>query len=219
VKGRLRPAPPIALCGLAIGACIVLPPADPVSWPDTRPAILHGSVVPPADDILTQLPSDGTLLLPIELDDADESFQYELFVDYAAAGCLSLSSCPSLVGQGAFSPSLTAKDGGIMVIGVSFDTDVAQVRLATPFCHRIEVVVGRTFAAVHVPASPGGDSITWLYDADGTRQACPFEDAATAAEGGGDGGAEEDAARAAQTAVEAGDSAPTADGAPGQQDP
>src|SRR5580704_8726801 len=65
---------------MAVG-CLVAPPPDLPAEPLRRPTILHDSVVPPADQVLTELPTGG-FLVPVELEDPNEAYCFEVFVDY-----------------------------------------------------------------------------------------------------------------------------------------
>jgi len=169
---RLRRAPGLAHgWAVLLAGCFVAPSPALSQWPARRPTIVHDSVVPSTNRILTQLPVDSTLLVPVELDDPNESVEYELFVDYYA------SDPTSLVANGQTLPNVSASRGAILVIGLSLDTNAARARLSTPDCHRIEAMVAHGFTAVHAPDGVGGDSVTWLYDGAGNAEACPVADA------------------------------------------
>jgi hypothetical protein len=165
---------------LLLAGCFVASPPALSQWPARRPTIVHDSVVPSSDQILKQLPVDSTLLVPVEIDNPNESVEYELFIDYQA------SDATSLVAKGQSLPTTSPGGGATLVIGFSLATNVARARLSTPYCHRIEAMVAHRFSAVHAPDIVGGDSVTWLYNGTGNAQACPAADAGPL--DGGDGG-------------------------------
>jgi hypothetical protein len=158
---------------LATAACIVAPPPDLPPQYVHRPTILHDSVVPPANEILTasQLPDSGelTFLIPIQLDDPSAPFLWRMFIDY--------NYDPSSVPQepdtgGQFQPTISTLDGGTVVLSVT--VAFQDGKLATPYCHRIEFVVAYGFSAPHTPDSLGGDTVTWLYNGAGGSDGCPL---------------------------------------------
>jgi len=166
-------------CALLMTGCFVAPPPALTQWPPRRPTILHDSVVPSTNQILAQLPVDSVLLVPVEIDDPNESFEYRLFIDYQAA------DETSLVAEGQSSRPTSAGSGPIVVLALSLDTNVAGARLSTPYCHRIEAMVGHGFSAFHALDTVGGDSVTWLYDGAGNAETCPMADAGPEVDGNG----------------------------------
>jgi len=166
-------------CALLMTGCFVAPPPALSQWPARRPTILHDSVVPSTNQILAQLPVDSVLLVPVEIDDPNESFKYRLFIDYQEA------DQTSLVAEGQSLPTASAGSGASVVLALSLDTNVAAARLSTPYCHRIEAMVGHGFSAFHALDTVGGDSVTWLYDGAGNAEACPTADAGPEVDGNG----------------------------------
>jgi hypothetical protein len=155
---------------LATAACIVAPPPDLPPAVAHRPTILHDSVVPPADQILTsaEVPDGGalTFLVPVELDDPSRQFSWELFIDYDPY----TASAPFLYGQ--VQPTASTVDAGTVVVAIPLSFQ--DGRLSTPYCHRVEFLVAYTFSAFHTPDSLGGDIVTWLYNGAGGLDGCPL---------------------------------------------
>jgi hypothetical protein len=133
-----------------------------------RPTILHDSVQPPADRVLTEWPSDGTFVVPVALDDPGQSFQYDLFVDYEGP-----SSTPTI------EPTVvqpTFADAGVVVVSFFLDKNARELEPSS--CHHIEFLVASAFSAdsPHTPDDVGGDSVTWLYNGTGSAFGCaPFD--------------------------------------------
>jgi hypothetical protein len=162
-------------------ACIVAPPPDLPPQVAHRPTILHDSVVPPADQILTasDIPLGGalTFLVPVELDDPNRQFSWELFIDYDPYA----ASAPFLYGQ--VQPTASTADAGTVVVAIPLSFQ--DSRLSSPYCHRIEFLVAYSFSAFHTPDSLGGDVATWLYNGAGGDDGCPASyDASALGEGG-----------------------------------
>jgi hypothetical protein len=189
---RAEPRPPLRRIVAAVGACvlagalatvacIVAPPPDLPPQPLHRPTILHDSVVPPTDQILTaaQIADGGSLtfLIPVELDDPDRQFSWELFVDYDPY------TTPGPFLYGAVQPTPSAVDAGTVVVAIPVSFE--DRRLSSPYCHRIEFIVAYSFSAFHTPDSLGGDTATWLYNGAGGSDGCPTSYDASAL---GDGG-------------------------------
>jgi hypothetical protein len=174
----------LSACALAVllplAACIVAPPPDLPPQPVSRPTILHDSVFPPADQILTgaEIPDGGTLtfLVPVDLVDPTRAFSWELFVDYDPYS----ATAPLLFGQ--VQPTPGSVDGGTIV--VPFSLDFGQAPLDMAYCHRIQFLVAYTFSASHTPDSLGGDSVTWLYNGAGGVNGCPPFDASALGDSG-----------------------------------
>jgi hypothetical protein len=157
--------------GLAVtGACITAPPPDLPPLPAHRPTILRGSVVPPPDTPLVQWPVDKTFLVPVELYDPNQTFWYDVFVDYDPVNNTSPKVYPQPV-----VPNAATMDGGVFLVsfGLNAPDDPG------PLCHRIEVLVAHEFNkfSPHTPDSVGGDSVSWLYTAGGGPDGCPEYDA------------------------------------------
>ncbi len=168
------------LGALVAGACIVAPPPDLPPQQVVRPTILHDAVVPPADGILTSadLSQSGVMnfLVPVVLEDPNQAFAWELFVDYDAY----TNDRPCSLGT--VQPTPGAMDGG--TIGVPFSLHFDDCNLAAPYCHRIEFVVAYSFSEYHIPDSIGGDSVVWLYNGAGGTNGCTPYDASAFGEGG-----------------------------------
>jgi hypothetical protein len=183
-----RVAAAVLACGLAAlvaAACIVAPPPDLPPQPVSRPTILHDAVTPPADAILTpaDVPPNGlmTFVVPVELNDPNSAFSWEVFVDYDAYP--NAYTNDGLCSYATEEPTPGTVDGGTVVVPFSLHVD--DCKLAAPYCHRIEFVVAYSFSAHHVPDSIGGDNVLWWYNGAGGTAACPPPyDASAFGEGG-----------------------------------
>jgi hypothetical protein len=157
----------IATC--AIGACIVAdPPPDIPAPPPHHPTILHGSVVPPTTQVLSD-PSAANLTfeVPVELEDPNASFEWNVFVDYDPH----LNLSPSFGRRE--SPDLTQVDGGVRIIEFSITPPDPSS------CHVIEFVVALEFSvgSGHTPDQYGGDTVSWFYNPSGDPGGCATYDA------------------------------------------
>lgn len=174
------------LAGLTLAtACITLAPRDLPQSVAQGPTILRYAVVPPTDEILTALPLQG-FVVPVQLDEPSASFAWEVFVDYdpdAGTG-----TTPVLVADQNDSPV----DGGISLV------DFTLGPLDPSQCHVIEFLVAQAFdtTSSHTSDGPGGDIVTWFYNAAGGPGSCPVYDAGPAQAQGGAGPVEAEAATA-----------------------
>ena len=145
----------------AVQACITVPPPDLATPPLHPPVIDHAGVIPLQDATLSTWPTPQTpLLIPIELFDPDESFEYAVFIDYDPSTTTAADVGPVLV-----RPPPPVMDGGTYLLEVVTLPSAPLDGL----CHKLEVDVARSFASVHVPDSLGGDSVWWWYGPNG----CP----------------------------------------------
>jgi hypothetical protein len=153
-----------AMGAAAVVACITAPPPTLPAIPPHRPTILHSSVVPPPDQILSVLPKE--FVVPIELDDSTQPFLWSVFVDYDPL------TAPQPVLDG--TPFPPPADGGPTL--VSFEL---HPPLDPAFCHRIDFVVANSFTTSfrRMPDGVGGDIVSWLYNAGGGPNGCPVYDA------------------------------------------
>jgi hypothetical protein len=155
-------------------ACVIAPPPDLPVPPIHRPTILHDAVLPPADVVLTQLPAQG-FVVPVLLEDPNESFCSRVFVDFDPY------NNPAALFPECQGPTPQTANGGVVLVDFSLDS----VTLDPSFCHRIEFLVAAEFneASPHTPTSIGGDSVTWLYNAAG-GDGCPLYDAGALGDAG-----------------------------------
>lgn len=149
--------------GIAAASCITAVPPSLPEILNQRPAILHDAVVP-AEGPLAKWPHDNTFLVPVELDVPNESFVYDVFVDYVPPnqGLLIPPSGPT-----------TPPDGGISIVQFTLTPDDLPDPEVCP--HRIEFLVAHAFNGLlskHTPDSFGGDIVTWEWPS-----ACPSYDA------------------------------------------
>jgi hypothetical protein len=152
----------------AVAACIVAdPPPDIPAPPPHHPTILHGSVVPPTTQVLTDIsPAGLSFEVPVELEDPNASFEWNVFVDYDP----NLNPLPK---TGRFeAPDLTAFDAGVRMINFT-------VKVSDTSCHVIELVVALQFSvgSSHTPNQYGGDTATWFVNPSGEPGGCPTYDA------------------------------------------
>ena len=157
----------------AVAACITTPPPDLPVIPYRRPTILHDSVQPPSDRILSVWPAEFEV--PVKVDDPSVGFEWNAFVDYDPAF-----------------GTMTPNRSGTVSSPVEVDSGVTVVpfQLLAPdarFCHHIEFQVAHSFqtsrGSPHTPDSLGGDSVTWTYNAGGGPNGCPVYDAGAVQDG------------------------------------
>jgi hypothetical protein len=153
-------------------ACITVPPANLPQTPTEGPAIVHDAVVPPTDQILTQLPPDG-FVVPVQLDQASSPFEWDVFVDYdpvAGTGLVFIDT-----------QNESPADGGISLVNFSLD----PATLDPSQCHVIEFLVAHAFngTSLHTWDSVGGDIVTWFYNPGGGPGGCPVYDAGALQDG------------------------------------
>jgi hypothetical protein len=138
--------------------------------PDSRPTIVHSSLVPTTNAVLTTFPK--SFLVPVELADPTVTFFYAAFIDYNPFTGEGLVESPR---QSAFVPAnqVSRRSGRIRTIEVAIPTptDLAS-------CYKIEIVVALRLNArdgknAHTPEEPGGDIATWFYNPNGDLGGCP----------------------------------------------
>ncbi len=175
----------VILCGLSavrvLTGCIIADtPDDLPKLPVFRPTILHGSVVPPDNQILRSFPE--RFVVPVELVDPTATFQWHAFIDYDPVTGDGISD----VGTSSFDPA--SADGGVRTLEISLQSPSDLSR-----CHLIEILVAYGFRGdfdgrqAHTPNAIGGDSVSWFFAPNGDVQRCPTFDAGP--ESGADAGA------------------------------
>ena len=154
------------------GACFTAVPPDLPQLPLQRPTILHSSVVPPDDAILTELPQFGEFLVPVQLNGPSESFEWRVFIDYDPVDNRSFAA----EGQGG-----GAEDGGVFFVSFT----LSPTDLDPTLCHTIQFLVGHSFdpRGPHTFDSVGGDIVSWIYNAGGGPNGCPEYDAGALQDG------------------------------------
>lgn len=165
----------IALAGAfpaAMGGCILAEPsADLPETPSLPPRILHGSVVPSTSSVLGVFPDK--LIVPVELSDPTQSFQWAVFMDYNAVTGTRVVVPPR---TSPFEPGTTEGRVRDVQIALTPPPDVDQ-------CHVLQVVVALRLTSsleprsAHTPQEPGGDIATWFYSPGGDFRGCPPLDA------------------------------------------
>ncbi len=146
------------------GACVVAPPAKLLSEQLQRPTILHGSVVPAPYQNLTAWTSATQFVVPVELDDVNEAWVWDLFIDYNG----DLYEMPTAYGPMATAAPQTL-DGGVTIVSFTLDPGLYGVDLT--LCHTIEFLVGHAFLANPIKGSlayhafddVGYDSVSWTW--------------------------------------------------------
>ncbi len=168
-------AGPCALAAAAGAACLTVTP-PPLPAPDQlHPTILHDAVVPSAGTPLAEWPEDGTFIVPVEVEGPDESFFYDVFIDYDP-----VTNTGNVIPPYLEEATPDTVDGGIMTV---------RFTIATPpdprFCHTVEFLVADGFdqRSLHTPDSFGGDIVTWFYTAGGGPNGCPAYDAGSFQDG------------------------------------
>ena len=171
-------------------ACILAQPSGELPRiPESRPTIVHASVVPSTSAVLTRFPS--TFIVPVELADPNLEFVYATFVDYNPRNGDGLVEEPR---HSVFEAANTVGRTRTLTIAIPAPLELDR-------CHTVEVVVALHLASDtdltgdpklrHTPLEPGGDIATWFYNPSGDLGGCPSLDAgidasmdADAAEGG-----------------------------------
>jgi hypothetical protein len=154
----------VAVATLVAAACITAPPPQLPQEVEHRPTIVHESVVPPAGVILDSLPIE--FVVPVLLEDPNESFEWDVFIDYTA--CASSMCEPTQPrtppGVVQVTPTPGTLDGGVVTIDFSSPPDLDPTQ-----CHQFDFLVAHAFEQgfPHTPAPPGGDIVTWIYDPGG----------------------------------------------------
>jgi hypothetical protein len=154
------------------GCVLASPSGDLPRLPDSRPTIVHSSLVPTTNAVLTQFPRE--FIVPVELSDPTASFFYAAFIDYNPLTGEGLVDFPTE------SPAPSSRSG--------FTGRVRTITVAIPApadlgsCHKIEVVIAlrlnpRDPKNAHTPDEPGGDIATWFYNPGGDFAGCPSLDA------------------------------------------
>jgi hypothetical protein len=140
--------------------------------PIVRPTIVRGSVVPSPGAVLGTFPDK--FIVPVELADPTQAFQWSAFVDYDPFANIGLVTHDDSV----FEPA--SANGRIRVL----DKIVIPKPADLDRCHVIEVVVALRLLndntdpkSAHTPAEPGGDSVLWFYSPSGDLRGCPVLDA------------------------------------------
>jgi hypothetical protein len=152
----------LAVAMLVSTACVTAPPPELPQQAVHRPTILRESVVPPAGLILPDLPLE--FIVPVELEDPSESFQWDVFIDYNA--CVDSSCTPTqpLSPVVTVTPTPGTLDGGVELVSFSAPKGLDPSR-----CHTIDFLVAHQFLQgfPHQPDAVGGDIATWTYDPGG----------------------------------------------------
>lgn len=152
-------------------ACVLVEDSGALPRPPAgRPTIVRGSVVPSASRVLTTFPSQ--VIIPVELTDPTQPFEYAAFVDYNPVTGEGLVVPPT---RSVFEPQNLQGRTRILQFGISAPSDVNR-------CHVIEVVVAlrlesdKSPQTAHTPTEPGGDILTWFYNPNGDLAGCPSND-------------------------------------------
>ncbi|MBS2012796.1 MAG: hypothetical protein JST00_07920 [Deltaproteobacteria bacterium] len=149
-------------------ACVLVEDSGPLPRPPAgRPTIVRGSVVPSASRVLTTFPSQ--VIIPVELTNPTEPFEYAAFVDYNSVTGEGLVVPPT---RSFFEPDNLKGRTRILTVGISAPSDLQR-------CHVIEVVVAlrlesdKSPQTSRTPTEPGGDIVTWFYNPNGDLGGCP----------------------------------------------
>ncbi|HEY3816201.1 MAG TPA: hypothetical protein VGL81_03470 [Polyangiaceae bacterium] len=190
MRTGLRPAIlAVAGCGCVgasvVSACIVAPPAELADPSPTRPTILHGSVSPPPYPPLTSWTDTTQFVVPIQLGDINQSFEWWIVVDDLGDPSAQPGLYPSAV-----TPSPGSLDAGVYVLEFNFPPE----RWDLGVCHTIELFVGHGVLQIlsgnnlqpdfHAFDSVGGDTISWYWNPPGCYTYSP--DAGAVADASGD---------------------------------
>jgi hypothetical protein len=179
-RSRASYFPFVIACGSGVAAgltvvtaCITVPPADLPQVPTHGPTIVHDAVVPPYTEILAELPNE--FVVPVQLDQANASFEWDVFVDYDPVG----SSEPQLRQDDNESPA----DGGVSLVNFQLSSSLAV--LDPSQCHVIQFLVAHAFNenSPYTWDSVGGDTVSWIYNPGGGPAGCPVYDAGALQDG------------------------------------
>lgn len=174
-KRRTPPTAAVALVCTTIvalgSACIIAESAtDLPQLPPMRPNVVRSSVVPPASAVLGRWPSK--FIVPVELVDPREPFEYSWFVDY-----------DPVTGGGFINATTSSFEEGSTTQGRIRTLDIPIADPKDNRCHVVEVIVALRFVSrtdprlAHTPDEPGGDSVTWFVSPSGDLSGCPLLDA------------------------------------------
>lgn len=157
---------------VAVAGCILADPSTDLPTTQVlRPTILHGSVVPSTSAVLGTFPT--SLVIPVELSDPTQSFEWSVSIDYNA-----------VTGAGLVAPGNSTFDarntqGRVRLLEVPLDPQNVDLNQ----CHVIQVVVALRLVSTsenrsaHTPTEPGGDLVTWFFSPEGDMRGCPPLDA------------------------------------------
>jgi hypothetical protein len=164
--------------GVSQHACVLLSDGGALPrLPDSRPTIVHSSLVPGTSAVLVQWPT--RFIVPVELSDPTVTFVYAAFVDNGIVESPRSSDfVPSNEDPG--------RTGRIRTIDVVIPEPAELAR-----CYKIEIVVALRLNEKdgHTPDERGGDIATWFYNPSGDLKGCPALDAGIdAAFDSGEGG-------------------------------
>lgn len=184
MRARLATAAVLIACTAVLvveDACVIAePPGELPRIPESRPTILHASVVPTTSAVLTRFPA--VFIVPVELSDPTVDFSYAAFIDYNP-----------LTGDGLVVPpdrsrfeASNAGGGRTRILTILIPEPAELDR-----CHVIEVIVALRLGEndpknAHTPLPPGGDIATWFYNPNGDLGGCPSLDAGIDAPSDGD---------------------------------
>ena len=163
------------IAALAPQACVIAQPSGDVPrLPESRPTIVHASLVPSTSAVLTHFPA--VFIVPVELVDPQAPFFYSTFVDYNPL------TGDGLVGNTPAPSGYDNAPGRIRILNLAIPEPLDLDR-----CHVIEVVVALKLKSndsrnAHTPddlagGGPGGDIATWFYNPSGDPGGCPSLDA------------------------------------------
>lgn len=163
----------IVLAATAQQACVLAQSTGDVpQLPESRPTILHQSVVPSTSAILTRFPPGG-FVVPVEMSDPKVDLAWAAFVDYNPLTGVGLVNGPTSI-----QPDRASLTTRVRTLTVTVPEPIELGR-----CHVIEIIVALRFRSTldnknaHTPDEPGGDSVTWIYNPSGDVNGCPTLDA------------------------------------------
>lgn len=172
---RVAIASSLALCvALVVGqdGCVLAASSgDLPRLPESRPTILHASLVPTTSLVLTRWPT--VFIVPVELADPTAPIVYAEFVDFNPATGAGLVEPPR---RSVFEAANTTGRTRTLTVPIPEPTDLDR-------CHVIEIIVALRLKAetepknAHTPEEPGGDVATWFYNPNGDLGGCPALDA------------------------------------------
>lgn len=187
MKARLVTAAVLIACTIVVvaaqDACVIAEPSVELPrLPESRPTILHASVVPTQSAVLATFPS--RFIVPVELADPTLTFSYAAFIDYNTHTGEGLV----LPAQQSRFEASNAGGGRVRILTIPIPEPLELDR-----CLKIEVIVALRLNETdpkntHTPLPPGGDIATWYYNPNGDLGGCPSLDAGIDAPSDADAG-------------------------------
>jgi hypothetical protein len=154
-----------AIASVAGGACIVVPPPALPNQPPRPPLILRNTANPSLNPPLLDLPTGGFSVAvdPENPDDPSAPPSFLVFIDPDSSGSAPLD----LPRQGQ-----PPDDAGLSLVSFTVFPQNLNTPLEAGVCHRVQLLVARSFAGFLAQDPPGGDSVVWYYPGSAAPYGC-----------------------------------------------